>query len=122
MRTRFAAFAMKDAEYLVRTMHADHEERALPRETLLRILKASASTHKYMGLSILDTREPDDRGIARVLFLANLFEKGRDRSFVELSEFAYDGEGWRYLRGTMIPIERVEGDASALTIDRFPRE
>jgi len=40
----------------------------------------------------------DGEGIARVLFLARIFEKGREGSFVELSEFAHDGVGWRSRR------------------------
>ena len=48
-----------------------------------------------MRHTILDAKDE------RVLFLAGVFEKGRDRSFVELSTFARaaEGGGWRYLSG-----------------------
>ena len=32
-----------------------------------------------------------------------IFEKGRDRSFTECSDFARHGGGWRYLRGVLRP-------------------
>jgi SEC-C motif-containing protein len=120
MRSRFSAFALRDADYLARTLHPDHEDRALPQADLVRRIKASASAFKYMALEILDRRDPGEDGIAQVLFLARVFEKGKERSFVELSDFAHDGEGWRYLRGVALPVARVHGDPMALTVAAFP--
>ena len=119
MRSRFAAFAKKEADYLWRTLHPDHEDRQHDRAEVLRALKSSASTLRYAGLAILDRREPDEAGIAQVLFLARLYEGSNERSFVELSDFAHDGEGWRYLRGRLIPAGAIPGDAMRLTIDAF---
>jgi SEC-C motif-containing protein len=119
MRSRYAAFAKKEAAYLLRTLHPDHEDRGLPEAEVLRRLRASAGTLRYLGLAILDRRGPDADGIAQVLFLARVFEKGRDLSFVELSDFAHDGEGWRYLRGAGVPAAQFRGDPRALTIEAF---
>jgi SEC-C motif domain protein len=119
MRSRFAAFAKKEVDYLFRTLHPDHEDRQHDRADVLRSLKASASNFRYAGLAILDRREPDEEGIAQVLFLARLFEGSNERSFVELSDFAHDGEGWRYLRGTLRAASAIPGDATALTITTF---
>jgi SEC-C motif domain protein len=99
MRSRFSAFAKKEAAYLYRTLHPDHEDRARPEADVLRDIRVSASSCRYLGLTVLDRSEADEEGIARVRFRARVFAKGRDLSFVELSEFAHDGEGWRYLRG-----------------------
>jgi SEC-C motif-containing protein len=109
MRSRFAAFALGDAEYLWRTLHPDHEDRAVAKDDLLRTLKAASRALKYMRLTILDAQD------ARVLFLAGVFDKGKDRSFVELSTFARDGAGWRYLEG--VNRDAREGDATGLTIE-----
>ncbi len=119
MRSRYAAFATRDAAYLWRTLHPDHEDRARPEAEVVRELRASAGALKYMGLAILDRDGPDEGGIARVLFLARVFEKGKDLSFVELSEFAHDGEGWRYLRGVGAPVRAIRGDPRGLTIAAF---
>ena len=120
MRSRYAAFARKDVAHLWRTLHPDHEERAGHGEAeLTRALRATVDRFRYTGLSILDRSGPDQGGIARVLFLARVFEKGADRSFVELSEFAHDGEGWRYLRGESLPVSQIAGDPLALRIESF---
>lgn len=120
MRSRFAAFAKKEAAYLVRTLHPEHADRGRDDATLVREIKASSGAFRYAGLAILDRREPDAEGIAQVLFLARVFDKSQDRSFVELSDFGHDGDGWRYLRGTSIPVRALKGDAKTLTITTFP--
>lgn len=120
MRSRYAAFARKEVGYLWRTLHPEHEDRAEDERRVTDALRDAVARHKYMGLTILDRRAPDEAGIALVLFLARIFEKGQERSFVELSEFAHDGAGWRYLRGRLVPVRRVAGDPAALTIATFP--
>jgi SEC-C motif-containing protein len=112
MRSRFAAFALGDAEYLWRTLHPDHAERALVKEAVIRRLKDASRALKYMRLTILDAKD------TRVLFLAAVYEKGRDRSFVELSSFAKDGVGWRYVAGE----SREVAGLATLTIDSFSSE
>jgi SEC-C motif-containing protein len=64
---------------------------------------------KYMRLTILDAKD------AEVLFLAAVFEKGKDRSFVELSSFARDGGSWRYLSGQSREASAIR-DVTRLTI------
>lgn len=119
MRSRFSAFAKKEAEYLWRTLHADHEDRRRDKAEVMRSIRATASELRYAGLAILDRRGPDEDGIAQVLFLARLFQGSNERSFVELSDFAHDGEGWRYLRGKLRGIGALPGDPTALTIAGF---
>jgi SEC-C motif-containing protein len=114
MRSRFAAFALSDAEYLWRTLDARHEDRALPKDEVTRGLREASRTYRYMRLRILEAKDE------RVLFLASVFEKGRDRSFVELSQFAHDGTGWRYVSGANREAREV-GDLDRLTIDSFLR-
>lgn len=108
MRSRFAAFAIGDADYLWRTLHPDHDDRALAKEDAIRALRSASRALKYMRLTILEAKD------ARVLFRAGVFEKGRDRSFVELSTFAREGAAWRYLCG-----ETREGPTAATTIASF---
>lgn len=119
MRSRYAAFARNEPDYLWRTLHEDHPDRARDQAEVIRSLRETIRSLKYMGLTVLGTQAPDADGVARVLFLARLFEKGRDRSFVELSEFAHDGEGWRYLAGELLPASRFGDSAERLDIDAF---
>ncbi len=106
MRSRFAAFALGEAPYLWRTLAPAHEDRQRPEAEVLRGIRDSISTHRYRALTILDSQDPDASGIARVRFLAKVFQKGRDMSFVETSEFVHDGTGWRYLGGVLSPPDR----------------
>lgn len=101
VRSRFSAFALGEAEYLWRTLHPDHELRARPEPEVLRELRNAHRTHKYRSVTIHDVELDGDR--ARVLFTARVFEKGRDRSFAELSFFARTRDGWRYRDGVLLP-------------------
>jgi SEC-C motif domain protein len=110
MRSRFAAFAVGDAEYLWRTLGDGHEDRARPKDEVVRELRAASRAMKYMRLSIVDARD------TRVLFHAAVFEKGTDRSFIELSTFQRDEDRWRYADGVARRASAAE-DTSRLTID-----
>ncbi|XXZ47267.1 YchJ family metal-binding protein [Sorangium sp. So ce327] len=117
MRSRYAAFAVGDTAYLWRTLHMGHIDRGRDRDQVLRELKVTIHHHRYRGLQILDSLQSGDS--ASVLFLAKIFEAGVDRSFVELSDFLHDGEGWRYLHGVAIPRARISVPPDELTIARF---
>ena len=117
MRTRFSAFALHDDDYLWRTLHPDHADRSRPRDLYRRAIRGSVV--RYMGLAILDHGPPDEAGIGQVLFLARVFERGKELSFVELSDFQHDGVGFRYLRGVTVPRSSIAGDPERLTIESF---
>jgi SEC-C motif-containing protein len=38
---------------------------------------------------------------------------------VELSDFAHDGTGWRYLSGILVPLAELGRAPEGLTIDAF---
>ncbi|AKT41888.1 YchJ family protein [Chondromyces crocatus] len=117
VRSRYAAFALKEAAYLVRTLDAAHPDRALDATLYTRAIKDGQL--RYMGLTLLDAEDVDEVGVARVLFLAKIFERGRDRSFVELSDFRHDGTGWRYLAGINVAARELPAGGAGLTIARF---
>ena len=121
MRSRYAAYAKREIAYLIKTLDPAHDDRKLPAGELLTVLAAAARNQRYMGLTILDHAAPSPEGIAEVLFLAKVFERGRDFSFVERSEFVHDGVGWRYRRGDLLPIDKIPGDPRALTLATFLR-
>jgi SEC-C motif-containing protein len=124
MRSRYAAFVRKEVSYLWRTLHSDHDDRARPEAEVLRELREACSSNRYRGLHVLDKSPADRDGIARVLFAAKVFRKGRDVSFVELSEFAAEASGagvgnaWRYLRGDGRSVA-ASAAAAAMTIEAF---
>lgn len=98
MRSRFSAFALGEVDHLWRTLHPAHPDRAAGREAFTASVRRTRRTIRYVRLRVLDHDLPDE-GRGRVLFHAELYERGRDRSFLELSVFERDEEGWRYLSG-----------------------
>jgi SEC-C motif-containing protein len=100
VRSRYAAFALGEIDYLIRTLHPDHVDAGVPRETLLATLRAASRSYKYTGLTILESRSEGDQ--ATVVFRARVFDKGRDLSFVEASTFVRSGGAWRYLSGDTV--------------------
>ena len=62
--------------------------------------------------------EEGERG--QVLFFARLFERGIDRSFVELSEFRKEDGAWRYLSGQTYGLGAVRAILDNLSIDNLP--
>jgi len=116
MRSRYAAFALGLGPYLVETLAASHPDRRRPPAELARELGGVHLTQRYMGLTIFPAR-PDE-----VLFHARIFVQGRDHSFVELSSFVREAEGWRYAAGELLPATALGGAPGAfgaLTRDGF---
>jgi len=121
MRSRYSAFAMKDAAYLWKTLHPEHAERSRPEAEVVKEFRTFAQTHQFPGLVVMDRRPPDERGVAQVLFFAKIFEKGKDRSFVERSNFRHDGTGWRYLSGVGVRPADLPVPPEQLTLETFPK-
>lgn len=119
MRSRYAAFVRGDHAHLFRTLHPDHDDHAAGASALALALARNAKRTRYEALRILDREAPDADGIARVLFHVTMRIDARPASFAELSSFAHDGSGWRYVGGQTraMPPERARG----LTIDAFSR-
>jgi SEC-C motif domain protein len=94
MRSRYAAFALGLGDYLVRTLSADHPDRAHDPVALARALSSVKERQRFLGLTIESSR--DDGATGDVTFHARVFERGQDRSFSERSRFVREGEAWRY--------------------------
>jgi SEC-C motif-containing protein len=120
MRSRFAAYARGKADYLWKTLHPDHDDRARRREDVTKELREAFVRFRYQSLRVLDRSPPDREGVARVLFIARIFERGHDRSFIERSDFLHDGTGWRYLCGATIPVNILPNRAETYTLETFP--
>ncbi|MGE6758620.1 YchJ family protein [Corallococcus interemptor] len=122
MRSRYSAFAQRDAAYLWKTLHPGHPMRARPEADVVRELRAFAQAHQYPGLVVMGHQPPDATGLARVLFFARVFEKGKDQSFVERSDFRHDGTGWRYLDGVLKLPRELKVPPESLTLTTFPED
>ena len=110
VRARFSAFTLGRADFLWRTLHPGHAYRARARDSVLREMRQAHETLRYRAVQIHDSRVDGDH--AQVLFTVRVFRAGRDRSFVELSDFERIDGGWRYLAG-------ATRDAHELPAPRF---
>jgi SEC-C motif-containing protein len=119
MRSRYAAFALKLVPYLYDTMHSEFEDRKRPRNEVLRGLRNASESFRYVGLKILEAQTDADDQRGWVLFHARLFERARDRSFVELSEFRREAGQWKYYLGHTTPHTLIKSKLDTLTIDSF---
>lgn len=102
MRSRYSAFAVHDAAYLWKTLHAAHDDRAAGQAAFVTNLEKSFGNLRYAALRVIEVRapqEPAPDAVAQVLFHAVIQQHRRDRSIVELSDFALDDGAWRYLAG-----------------------
>jgi len=96
VRARFCAFVRKDVDYLWKTLHPDHPDRQSDEGELKRALRETAQRFKFVRLHLLEARADE------VLFVAELYERGKERSFLERSRFGRAGGAWRYLSGNTV--------------------
>jgi SEC-C motif-containing protein len=102
MRSRYSAFALGLGAYLVRTLSADHPDRALDEVALARALSGARERQRFLGLTILEAPDPGDSPTGTVTFRARVFERGQDRSFTERSTFVREQGSWRYAAGDIL--------------------
>ncbi len=101
LRARYAAYAVGDIDFLWKTLHPGHEDRALPEGLAREGLRDTARSFKYTGLTIHEEQIDGDSGTVR--FFAKVFTKGRDCSFGETSLFERTADGWQYRSGDVKP-------------------
>lgn len=97
MRSRFSAFALGEIPHLIRTLHPENKDRALPEDVLTGTLQQACRDYKYTGLTVLESGEEGDH--AHVTFRAKVFQRGVDLSFTERSSFERIGGAWLYKDG-----------------------
>ncbi len=102
MRSRFCAFALRDVDYLLRTLHSEHEDGSQPEELARANLEATCRAHRFVRLRVLGHEPPNTQGASHVHFEADIFRKGRDVGFAEVSEFRVEGGQLRYVGGRFV--------------------
>ena len=118
MRARFSAFALREVDYLLRTLHSTHEDHGLPEIAARRSVLDTCRDNRFVRLEVLGSSPEDTAGVSRVLFLAHIFRKGRDVGFAELSDFRVEEGELRYVSGRFIPRERLRAGASFEELSR----
>lgn len=99
LRARYSAFALGLGAFLNDTLGDTHVDRAHGADVPARVAELSRAGRslKYMGVVVIEA------DASEALFLAKVFEKGKDRSFAELSSFEWQGGTLRYTSGLLLP-------------------
>lgn len=114
MRSRFSAFAVGDGAYLWRTLHSAHPDRAREEGEFVSNLRRWRQALRFVRLRVLEAHGD------QVLFHAEIYERGKEQSFLELSTFERDaqapGAPWRYLRGKLRVMKAGDRSLEGMTI------
>jgi SEC-C motif domain protein len=100
MKSRFTAFAVENADYIISTTHNDNPDFTSDINSWKKdILNFSQNTN-FEKLEILDVIDQEEESF--VTFKATLKQNAKDISFTEKSRFLKDGEKWLYVDGQFI--------------------
>lgn len=101
MRSRFSAYAVGDADYIIDTTHPANPgyttERASWKEDITRFCTLT----QFVALEVLATANGASDDEAFVEFRATLTQLGKDASFTERSKFVRENGRWLYVAGVL---------------------
>ena len=96
MRSRYSAYALNLASYIMQTTHPDCRQYNPDQASWKRDIELFCKNTRFVGLQILAAK--DDM----VNFRATLFANQRDVSFTEVSLFRQHNGHWKYFSGTQL--------------------
>lgn len=99
MRSRYAAYALHLADYIMRTTHPHNPSYCPDAQRWRKEILKSYHTTDFYGLKILDFIDGEQE--AFVTFTAFLKNDGRNISFTEKSRFLKVGNQWFYESGIL---------------------
>lgn len=103
MPARYAAFAIGNVDFLIRTTHPDGPQWQEDRALWASELKAYCASTTFAGLTVLEHDvDPNDDTRAHVTFRAELRQGNTPVGFTERSLFLRNGALWRYHSGEML--------------------
>ena len=97
MRSRYSAYALKLADYIIQTTHPLNPSYNLHFEEWKRAILHFCETTRFEGLKIVEFVDGENK--ATVTFTAHLKQQGKNASFTEESSFEKVGERWLYKEG-----------------------
>lgn len=97
MRTRYSAYALKNADYIMDTTHPDAPSQSMNHDEWRESILFFCNRTKFRGLKIVEFLEGELESF--VTFFAHLFEGDRDVSFQETSRFYRIDDRWLYHSG-----------------------
>lgn len=101
MRSRYCAFVMKDADYLIKTWHPDCNAAAFHDE-----ISAGFTSTEWLGLTVFEQSGAESDELGYVSFVARFRENGKAGVILERSRFLKENGRWYYIDGTRPQIGR----------------
>ena len=96
MRSRYSAYVLGFAKYIMKTTHTSNVDYKEDIQTWEEDIKDFIQSPQFEGLTILDHYDNI------VVFKAHMKQRGLDVSFIEKSEFIQENGKWYYLKGEFI--------------------
>jgi SEC-C motif domain protein len=97
MRSRYSAYALGLAEYLIETTHPQNPGIVSDKNQWLNRIRDFSNQVEFHGLEILDEEASEAEGF--VTFVAHLSQNGEDMTFTERSRFLKHNNVWKYVDG-----------------------
>lgn len=98
MRSRYSAYALHLADYIIQTTHRANPRFIKDADAWKKQILAFSESTQFEKLEIVNFH--DGTPIAYVTFTAHLKQDGHDATFTEKSTFEKVGDRWMYLDGT----------------------
>ncbi|MGK0599577.1 YchJ family protein [Yokenella regensburgei] len=95
MRSRYCAFVMKDADYLVKTWHPSCRT-----ETLRNEIASGFAGTEWLGLTVFAEEAGRHPGEGYVSFVARFRDVNHSGAIIERSRFLNENGQWYYIDGT----------------------
>ena len=101
MRSRFSAYALKNASYVFKTYAKEKQAQNPVNE-----IADFANSCRFVNLVVRDTQQSDERGY--VAFNAYYFYQNLYCELDEKSDFIKEDGEWRYLEGIINPVADIK--------------
>ena len=100
MKSRYSAFAICNADYIISTTHKKNPDHTTNIQSWSQDIINFSKNTKFDKLEILDFIDAEFESF--VTFKATLFQNDVDVSFIEKSRFLKENDKWLYVSGKFI--------------------
>ncbi len=97
MKSRFSAYAFKEANYIIKTTHVNNPDYTPQKDTWREDILSFSNNTNFIKLEILEFIDGELE--AFVKFKASIEVKGKDETFIEKSKFLKVNNLWQYHSG-----------------------
>ena len=94
MRSRYTAFVLKEADYLINTWHPDCHAAEFRQD-----IESGFAQTQWQGLTVFGTAAGKDENEGYVSFVARFTEAGKTAAIIECSRFLKENGRWYYIDG-----------------------